>query len=173
MSGCRFGHLNRPLSAFSQVCSQHIPEIASLAVAAGLVDSVLHELLHALFFTPAHLRSALSPDELPVADNIAAVRSQSVLREARAQFDCDSLSEVQLEWDIGSEDRGGHWGSIALEDDIMSRTFFRAAMRRRVLSRVTLALAEDTGWFSVDWAASGFLRRGFHAGCGQQFQVRT
>ena len=35
----------------------------------------------------------------------------------------------------------------------------------QVLSSVTLALAQDSGWYTPYWAAAGFLRFGWHAGC--------
>jgi hypothetical protein len=164
---CRFGLPRRPLSAVVQVCSQRLESSAAAAMESGRVDSVVHELLHALYFYDAYFSSYLPPLPGPqLSGRLTAVTSAAVVREARAQFACASLSDVPLEDDGPAGSPGTHWEALALQGDIMASSFSGRSSRRRVVSRVTLALAEDSGWFVPEWLAAGFLRRGFRSGCG-------
>lgn len=59
-------------------------------------------------------------------------------------FDCDTLDGAKLEDEGGSGTAGSHWESRMFMGEIMVGK--SAASSRDVLSNVTLALAEDSGW---------------------------
>jgi hypothetical protein len=46
-----------------------------------------------------------------------------------------------------------------------------AAIERRVLSSITLGLAQDSGWYVPNWEAQGFLRHGHLVGCDMLVRI--
>jgi hypothetical protein len=48
-----------------------------------------------------------------------------------------------------------------------------AAIERRVLSSITLGLAQDSGWYVPNWEAQGFLRHGHLVGCDMLVRISS
>jgi Leishmanolysin len=151
------GRSGRPLSAAVHVCPQHWPTSAAAALQQGLLSSLVHEILHATFFHSAYLPSLLAPGALAATPR--------VLREARAHFGCDTLRGVLVEGSGSAASRGSHWALTALEGDIMTPTDSTPGPRGRIVSRITLGLAEDTSWYTANYSAAGTLQYGYLAGC--------
>ena len=87
---------------------------------------------------------------------------------ASVLFGCpfDSVVSVPLDYAGPSGSEGNHWSVLTLSGDIMSDHFPGLGNRQRAVSPVTLALAEDTGWYKKRNASNmALLRRGYQAGC--------
>jgi hypothetical protein len=163
----------RPLSATILLCASHLPHTLADPNVAYRIDTLVHELLHGLYFFNAHFpyfRDGFTPE-----DSSHLVSSVNVLAEAAKHFGCpiNSINGVPLEESGSSGTAGSHWGSLALEGDIMANVFPGVGQRRRVVSAITLAFAEDSGWFVSNYTEAGFLRRGFRQGCGLLQRVRA
>lgn len=132
---------------------------------AQLIDTVVHELLHGLFFELTHLRRVPG-----LLDNIErSVQSLGVRLAASRLFDCpiDNVASVPLDYAGPLGTQGNHWAPLVLAGDIMSDFFNEVGGRLRQMSPITLALAEDTGWFMrrSSQQDGAYLRRGFRMGC--------
>lgn len=155
----------RPLSAAIFICSQRLPQVEETNAVSQLVDTVVHELLHGLFFELTHLRKVpglLTSDQ-------RAVASPKVRMAASTLFGCpfDNVASIPLDYAGPKGTQGNHWSALTLAGDIMTDHFTGVGHRQRSMSAVTLALAEDTGWYRrTNKSTAAFLRRGFQAGCG-------
>lgn len=84
-----------------------------------------------------------------------------VVEEVRRHFNCSTLEGAEL------EDQGivgtalTHWEKRIFENEAMTGTY----TQNPVISRVTLALMEDTGWYSVDYDNAEELEWGKNLGC--------
>ncbi|KAL3837506.1 hypothetical protein ACJMK2_022858 [Sinanodonta woodiana] len=85
----------------------------------------------------------------------------NVVREARLHFNCSTLEGAELE-DQGLNGTAiTHWEKRVFENEAMTGTY----TQNPVISRITLALMEDTGWYSVDYNNSEELEWGADLGC--------
>ena len=87
----------------------------------------------------------------------------AVAAAAAEQFDCASATGVPLEDDGSTGTAGVHWEAATLAGEMMIGSSGGAV--RAVLSEITLALADDSGWYSSNRASAGFLRHGHLSGC--------
>ena len=144
-----------------------------------LVDTLAHEHLHIIGFNSDLYESFVGDDGEPLGEqavlepsqvsllllldllldsDLALLRSSSLSRQlalrtpkvveaARAHFDCEELSSVPLESEGGSGTAGSHWPhSLVGSRELMAPT---VGSGRSVISSLTYALIEDTGWFEV------------------------
>eukprot|EP00937_MAST-01D_sp_MAST-1D-sp2_P006153 g6153.t1 len=99
----------------------------------------------------------------------ARIVTPRVQREARAQFACDRLTGAELEnqptagagacW-------GAHWEERLFRTDMMSAVESTAgAGANHIMSRVTLAYFEDTGWYKANYGLAQAAHWGYRAGC--------
>lgn len=91
------------------------------------------------------------------------ITSPKVKVAVQEQFGCDSAQGAPVELDGGDGTAGSHWEETAFFTEVMVGV--SGSEGRRVLSPVTLALAEDSGWYTANYAAAGFMRHGHRAGC--------
>uniref|UniRef100_A0A6I8PNS1 Leishmanolysin-like peptidase n=1 Tax=Ornithorhynchus anatinus TaxID=9258 RepID=A0A6I8PNS1_ORNAN len=84
-----------------------------------------------------------------------------VVAEARAHFACPSLEGLELENQGGPGTELNHWEKRLLENEAMTGSH----TRNRVMSRLTLALMEDTGWYRANYSMAQRLDWGRGQGC--------
>lgn len=84
-----------------------------------------------------------------------------VAQIAKNHFDCQSLSGARLE-NFESTCIGSHWDERLFLTDILSPAL---AWRNNLLSPLTLALLEDTGWYQVNYENVTVPSFGLGAGC--------
>uniref|UniRef100_A0A0X3NMF4 Leishmanolysin-like peptidase n=2 Tax=Schistocephalus solidus TaxID=70667 RepID=A0A0X3NMF4_SCHSO len=89
------------------------------------------------------------------------LRTPTVLRVAREYFDCPSLEGVELEDHHLPGVSLSHWETRLLGNDLMTPTYTNAF----ALSKLTLALMEDTGWYLANYSSADDLPWGFGRGC--------
>ncbi len=85
-----------------------------------------------------------------VTDSLAPTCFCSFCTLCSRYFGCDKLEEVPLEPSGGVGTAGGHWPSSLFGNrELMVATI---GLERSVISNVTLAVIEDSGWYSVNYA---------------------
>ncbi|XP_044592458.1 leishmanolysin-like peptidase isoform X1 [Cotesia glomerata] len=84
-----------------------------------------------------------------------------VQEEVRAHFKCPSLEGAELE-DQGEDGTAlTHWEKRVFENEAMTGTH----TQNPVYSRITLALMEDTGWYTANYSMAQELGWGRRLGC--------
>ncbi|KAM4888743.1 leishmanolysin-like peptidase isoform 1-T1 [Thomomys bottae] len=83
------------------------------------------------------------------------------LDEARKHFNCPVLEGMELENQGGMGTELNHWEKRLLENEAMTGSH----TQNRVLSRITLALMEDTGWYKANYSMAEKLDWGRGMGC--------
>ncbi|XP_045207498.1 leishmanolysin-like peptidase isoform X1 [Mercenaria mercenaria] len=97
-----------------------------------------------------------------IEKKVNMIITPNVVREVRNHFNCASLEGGEL------EDQGGingtaitHWEKRVFENEFMTGTY----TQNPVISRISLALMEDTGWYSVKYGNAKTLEWGKNLGC--------
>lgn len=84
-----------------------------------------------------------------------------VVREVRKHFNCPTLEGAELENQGMFGTFLTHWEKRIFENEAMTGTY----TQNPVISRITLALMEDTGWYSVNYLFAEHLAWGKGLGC--------
>ncbi|XP_050314645.1 leishmanolysin-like peptidase [Anthonomus grandis grandis] len=85
----------------------------------------------------------------------------TVTKEARDYFNCSQLEGAELE-DQGDEGTAlTHWEKRVFENEAMTGTY----TQNPIISRITLALMEDTGWYTANYSMAGAMSWGKNLGC--------
>ena len=163
---------NRPLAGNVNFCPGKIKkDPASLP---EMIELGMHELMHALFFSDALFefyvddsgavlgRDAVLHTQVN-ADSSSTVfaKTPRVVQEAREHFQCETLPGGELENEGGDSSALSHWESTTYHNEIMVSV---SGIERADLSRMTVALAEDSGWYRGDYSRCS-LEYGRGAGC--------
>ncbi|KAG1677604.1 hypothetical protein FOA52_014502 [Chlamydomonas sp. UWO 241] len=176
---CMFASDRRPIMGTINLCNN----VVDAAAPDKMLAVVIHEMLHVLGITSdmfgsfidgstgsqwglskvvATVPSSPSPS---LRSNYQMIITPTVVREVRDQFGCPSLAGAILEDQGGSGSMNSHWEHELFQGDIMTPTAPADGGQRRI-SRVTLALVEDSGWYYGNWTAASHLEWGRNAGCG-------
>eukprot|EP00271_Cylindrocystis_brebissonii_P020853 TRINITY_DN7142_c0_g1_i2.p1 TRINITY_DN7142_c0_g1~~TRINITY_DN7142_c0_g1_i2.p1 ORF type:complete len:880 (-),score=90.07 TRINITY_DN7142_c0_g1_i2:883-3522(-) len=180
---------DRPIAGLVNVCPAFLSSSDALNFSTA-TSLLVHEVIHALVFSPALFPffrtatgeplvsrgAALVPGQIsPVVGNESAVVQSvaldgwqflqvvtpQVVQMVRRHFNCSSMAGGLLE-DAGSSGQlNRHWSARWFQGELMTSK----AVIFPILSNVTLALFEDSGWYVPDYSRGGFLRFGFEKGC--------
>jgi hypothetical protein len=90
------------------------------------------------------------------------ITTPRVAQVARNQFGCDSMTGARLE-DQSGTCLGSHWHERLFLGEIMSPAM--SSSSENILSPLTLALLEDSGWYRVDYSNASVPTFGLGAGC--------
>ena len=123
---------------------------------------LFHEITHILVFEPNLLKSFHAIKTEKINDEIKYyINSPKALEKARFHFGCDNLNGIPLEDQGGVGSVGSHWeGRYMLGDYMVSVNY-----HENVISDITLALFEDSGWYKVNYYTGGLFRFGKNKGC--------
>lgn len=88
------------------------------------------------------------------------IKSPKVLALGKDHFKCDTLEGVPAEDDSSSGSPGSHWEKVVLGNEIMVPT-----ATNKVISKFSLKLLEDSGWYQVDYNMGEPFLWGIRAGC--------
>uniref|UniRef100_UPI00358E0BC2 leishmanolysin-like peptidase n=1 Tax=Myxine glutinosa TaxID=7769 RepID=UPI00358E0BC2 len=92
---------------------------------------------------------------------VSLLVTPNVMAEGRKHFGCPSLEGVELENQGGVGTELNHWEMRLLGNEVMTGAHTTSGP----LSRLTLALMEDTGWYWADYSMAQKLSWGFQLGC--------
>ncbi|XP_048752274.1 leishmanolysin-like peptidase [Ostrea edulis] len=93
--------------------------------------------------------------------NVRLIVTPAVQREVRRHFNCPSLEGAEVENQGIYGTSVTHWEKRLFENEVMTGTY----TQNPVISRVTLALMEDTGWYQVNYNMAEDLEWGKNLGC--------
>lgn len=100
-------------------------------------------------------------DNKVVRHTVYLLVTPRVVEEARKHFNCTVLEGMELENQGGMGTELNHWEKRLLENEAMTGSH----TQNRVLSRITLALMEDTGWYKANYSMAEKLDWGRGMGC--------
>jgi len=139
-----------------------------------LTGVALHETMHVLGFSNSMFHSFINASSGQLYDNpvvtienpqdghVATIITTPHVKEAvRRQFGCDSLEGAPLEDQGGAGTAASHWEKAVFMDEVMTGS----ASSSPVLSNVTLALLEDSGWYFPNYEFGERLVWGENRGC--------
>lgn len=93
--------------------------------------------------------------------DVQVMTTATVVKEAREYFNCSLLEGAELE-DQGEEGTVlTHWEKRVFENEAMTGTH----TQNPIISRITLALMEDTGWYVANYSMAGDMTWGKNLGC--------
>ncbi len=127
---------------------------------------LLHEISHVLAFNEQlyeYFVDVTNPTvkELVNGANRTLLATPKVLEYARNHFGCQSLTGVELENQGGEGSEGSHWEARIMLGDYMISTDYPEL----VVSDITLAVFEDSGWYGVNYYTGGLFKTGKGEGC--------
>ena len=123
---------------------------------------LIHEISHVLGFNKNYfIKLNLAYNEEKNGINITYINSPKVLQKARQHFNCQNLKGIQLENQGGKGSVGSHWEARYMLGDYMISTNYSEI----VISDITLAYFEDTGFYKVNYYTGGLFRFGKNKGC--------
>ena len=116
-------------------------------------------------------RNLILPDEntmkffdSPSGQRYAAIVTEKVRSQARNQFDCQTLEGAKLENQPTGSDSctGDHWDEHDYYPEALSGVI---SPTTNILSHLTLALFEDSGWYLANYTMGRMNPWGLGAGC--------
>ena len=123
---------------------------------------LFHELTHVIGFHPFYFTvfNFLYTQKI---DGITKsyIKSPKVLEKAKIHFGCDSIKGIQLENQGETGTQGSHWEMRYMLGDFMVGEDYSEV----VISDITLAFLEDTGFYKVNYYTGGLFRYGKNQGC--------
>ena len=126
---------------------------------------LLHEITHILAFSSVLFE--FFPNQPVYANqtingvNRKLLTTPEVVKRAQNHFGCDNITGVELENQGGLGSVGSHWEARLMLGDYMISTDYDET----VISDITLALFEDSGWYKVNYYSGGLFRYGKNQGC--------
>ena len=127
---------------------------------------LLHEISHVLAFNEQLFQYFINITNPTIEETVnGATRkllaTPKVLYYARGHFGCPSLTGVELENQGGDGSAGSHWEARIMLGDYMLSTDYPEL----VVSDITLAVFEDSGWYTVNYYTGGLFKTGKGEGC--------
>jgi len=126
---------------------------------------LLHEITHVLVFSD-DLYSYFQYSDATITKTINGIKrtliqTPKVLSVASQHFGCSSITGIELENQGGEGSAGSHWEARVMLGDYMISTDYPEI----VISDISLALFEDSGWYQVNYYTGGLFRFGKGQGC--------
>ncbi|XP_059146566.1 leishmanolysin-like peptidase [Physella acuta] len=115
--------------------------------------------------SPAVVKEIVRPEWLLISGvtekRIQMMVTPKVKKEVQDHFNCPTLEGAELE-DQGIDGTVlTHWEKRIFENEAMTGTY----TQNSVISRITLAMMEDTGWYIADYSKAGDYEWGRGLGC--------
>ena len=136
-------------------------------------DLTFHEISHILVFNDILWESFIDSSGNTIAKTAVTgnqtingisrllIISPKVTAAAQAHFGCSTLKGVELENQGGEGTSGNHWEMRTMLGDYIIGESFEDV----VLSEISLALFEDSGWYQTNKFTGGQFRHGKNQGC--------
>ena len=122
----------------------------------------LHEMSHVLIFHPSFfIFLGMLGEKTVNREKRYYIKTTKVLEKAKKHFSCNSIDGIYLENYGGQGSAGSHWESRYMLGDYMIATDYPEI----VISDITLAVFEDSGFYKVNYYTGGLFRFGKGEGC--------
>ncbi|EKG00603.1 surface protease GP63, putative, partial [Trypanosoma cruzi] len=130
---------------------------------AWSVRVAAHELAHALGFSQRNMeeKRILNSEYIVRGRKRWMVAGNHVKAKTRAQFGCDSLEGMELEYEDGASARKiPHWKERHARDELMAPT-----VGAGYYTALTMAVFADMGYYRVNWSMAEPMSWGHCSGC--------
>ena len=160
---CLKDSTNRPIAGLVYLGSEY--DFSKKNADKYLEIVLMHEISHILAFSsslfdffpnqPVYQKKVINGVERTL------LTSPQVVKMARKHFGCENLTGVELENQGGQGSASSHWeGRVMLGDYMISTDYDEI-----VISDITLAVFEDSGWYKVHYYTGDLFRFGKNQGC--------
>ncbi len=134
---------------------------------------VLHEINHVMSFHSELFQNFVDANNNPIPFSKVVINktvngvarqmlaTPKVVAAAQKYFGCSTMAGVELENQGGEGTAGSHWEERIMAGDYM----IGQSYAENVISPMTLALMEDSGWYTVNYYDGGLFRFGKNQGC--------
>ncbi|GER47925.1 metalloendopeptidase / zinc ion binding protein [Striga asiatica] len=167
---CERDQWGRAIAGHVNVAPRHLTAEAETLLSATLI----HEVMHVLGFDPhafAHFRDERKRRRTQVTEQlmdeklgrvVTRVVLPRVIMHSRYHYGAfsENFTGLELEDGGGRGTSGSHWEKRLLMNEIMTGS----VDTRSVVSRMTLALLEDSGWYRANYSSADHLEWGHHQG---------
>ena len=131
-----------------------------------LIMLLLHEITHVLGFSSSFFEYFQSYSSLLKNKTVNGLKrtlftGPNVIKQAKRHFNCDDIEGIELENQGGDGSVGSHWEARIMLGDYMISIDYPEI----VISEISLALLEDSGWYNVNYYTGGLFRYGKGLGC--------
>ena len=129
---------------------------------------LLHQFTHILGFEsntfqyfPGGIENTIKTQIDSRGINRTYIITPKVVQLAKKYYNCDNLIGLELE-DQEEGHISSHWEARILLGEYMNSVLYNPEV---VISEFTLALLEDSGWYTVNYYTGGLMRFGKNKGC--------
>lgn len=139
-----------------------------------MTSAFIHEIIHILGFMSDCLFAPPYRDWLKTKNvnrisgknmNKTIIGSPKLLEVAKKYYNCSTIEGIELESSNEANLEGiynSHWEERLLLGDLMTpNTYYQ----EQIISEFTLALLEDSGWYTVNYYTGGLMKFGKNKGC--------
>ena len=131
-----------------------------------LIMLLLHEITHVLGFSSSLFEFFQTYPSLIKTKTVNGLKrilfaGPNVIKQAKRHFNCDDIEGIELENQGGDGSVGSHWEARIMLGDYMISIDYPEI----VISEISLALLEDSGWYNVNYYTGGLFRYGKGLGC--------
>lgn len=124
-------------------------------------DSLYEDYIDSSTLLPLGLDRVLTNKMLPNGKKMSLIKTPKVIEKGKKHFGCDNFDGVPLEYNGGAGTAGAHWSKKYMNTDYMIGDSYGENM----ISEITLALFEDSGWYSAEYELSNLFLWGKNEGC--------
>lgn len=147
----------------------------------ALMDSFLRKTLNVMGFSKQLFKYFIDENMAPIsvyktavhdiAGNITGLRSPNVLRVAKEHFNCQYIRSVSLENDEDGRNpvQGTHWERNLMMNEIMTAS----GINNYRVSMFTLAVMQDSGWYTVDTSFAEHFTHWKNVGCVRNLDLEV
>lgn len=159
---------NRPIIGFMNLNPKKL-KISAPSLQA-MILTIMHEVIHILVLHPNHYGNYYGSNYAIATESRTTVSGTStvyklvtpkIVAAAKEQFGCSTLTGVYLEDEGSSASAGAHFEKKHYGNELMTSIL----TGYQVISKVLLALMEDSGWYQVDYTKAQDLAYGYKKGC--------
>ena len=155
---------NRPIAGVVLLRSSY--DFNQTNAQSFLIMLLLHEITHVLGFSSSLFEYFQTYPSLIKTKTVNGLKrtlftGPNVIKQAKRHFNCDNIEGIELENQGGDGSVGSHWEARIMLGDYMISIDYPEI----VISEISLALLEDSGWYNVNYYTGGLFRYGKGLGC--------
>ncbi|KFO33103.1 Leishmanolysin-like peptidase [Fukomys damarensis] len=154
---------DRPIAGYANLCPNMISTQPQEFI--GMLSTVKHEIIHALGFSAGLFAFYRDKDGNPLTSRFADGLPPFNYSLGLYQWSEKVVRKVERSWNIRDNKTVRHPVYLLVTPQVVNEAMTGSHTQNRVLSRITLALMEDTGWYRANYSMAEKLDWGFGMGC--------
>ncbi|XP_012495126.1 PREDICTED: leishmanolysin-like peptidase [Propithecus coquereli] len=155
--------MDRPIAGYANLCPNMISTQPQEFI--GMLSTVKHEIIHALGFSAGLFAFYRDKDGNPLTSRFADGLPPFNYSLGLYQWSDKVVQKVERLWDVRDNKVVRHAVYLLVTPRVVNEAMTGSHTQNRVLSRITLALMEDTGWYKANYSMAEKLDWGRGMGC--------